>query len=92
MTAPRQWPTQVCTCGKPYIMCRTEKGGWMPVDPAPVEQGGNITLRDYGVENPTAVVLNVRQQFGRALLHQAHFVTCPDAKKHRRTGDRRYGS
>lgn len=91
MTEPKRWPTQLCTCGKLFIMAVSSKGGDIPVDPDPAP-GGNITLRDYGIARPTAVVLTVAQQFGRTNLHLAHFATCPDAKKHRRPATRRYGS
>ena len=98
MTTParKEWPQVQCTCGQPMIWCiTTTRDGKMPVDPQPLETGGNITLRDTGGPAPLAVVLTVAQQFGRRNLYVSHFSTCKDAARHRRgkgSAVRRLGS
>jgi hypothetical protein len=90
----KEWPQVPSTCGAPVIWClTTTRDGKMPVNPEPVETGGNITLRDTGGDQPLAVVLTVTQQFGRRNLYVSHFATCPHAARHRRTGtSRKLGS
>lgn len=59
----------------------------MPVDAEPVP-GGNIALSNTKSDTPTAVVTgprtdaNGKPELGRV----SHFVTCPNAAKHRKAG------
>lgn len=81
----KEWPQALCTCGRSIIWCiTTTREGKMPVDPQPLETGGNIVLRDTGGPAPLAVVLTVAKQFGRRNLYVSHFATCPHAARHRR--------
>lgn len=59
----------------------------IPLDPEPV-QNGNLTLVASGVLGGK-VVFNVsyrtnKDEPGAERFYRSHFVTCPDAKKHRR--------
>lgn len=61
------------SCGAEVIWVETEKGRRMPVD-AESTEGGNIVLVD-------GVAKYVKAGEG---THVSHFVTCPNAKSHRR--------
>jgi hypothetical protein len=63
------------SCGAPIIWVRTTTGASMPVDASPADNG-NLKLVP-GLHGPIAHVVDRG-------THVAHFVTCPNAKKHRK--------
>jgi hypothetical protein len=67
------------SCGKPILWAKTEKGSRIPLDPTPVPNG-NI---DFFLPSEAAVYMKADPNVSRFV---AHFVTCPDAAKHRRKG------
>jgi hypothetical protein len=79
------------SCGAEIVWAVTTEGRRMPVDAQPVD-GGNLLLtpadhrRPAG--EPTATVVGKRAQptlFGDdGPRYVSHFVTCPDAARHRR--------
>jgi hypothetical protein len=77
------------SCGAEIVWAFTPDGRRMPVDAQPVD-GGNVLLTP-AVEPrgaPTATVVGKRAQptlFGDdGPRYVSHFVTCPDAARHRR--------
>lgn len=78
------------TCGRSVVWTKTANQKWMPVDAEAVEHG-NIMLAgvdDQGTP-PQAVVCRTIEEKADAksrgfLLYRSHFVTCPQAKTHRR--------
>lgn len=84
------WPVEECSsCHARIIWAVTRRALTMPVDAEPVAKGGNVSLEWRGSElKPLARVLSVAQQFGRKQLWQSHFVTCPNAARHRHAGRR----
>jgi len=65
------------TCGKRIVWSRTIHDKPIPLDPEPV-YGGNVVLEAFGA---LARVVAPQADTKR---YQAHFVTCPQADKHRR--------
>lgn len=73
--------TQQCrSCGDPVIWAVTKAGKRIPVDPD-VSETGNIALRRGTRGQIVAVVSRTPVNQGRL----SHFVTCPNAQKHRKT-------
>ena len=80
------------SCGAPIRWARTEKGKSMPLDVSPNPRG-NIVLRRIAGQT-VAHVLSKIEKDGDPMLgtppveretrYLSHYVTCPDAKSHRR--------
>ena len=71
------------TCGAAIRWARTEKDDAIPVDPEPHPEGNLILEEDPESFMPRARVH--RPLFDKeTTLHRSHFVTCPDAAKHRK--------
>jgi hypothetical protein len=66
------------TCGAHITWARTPSGRPIPLDPEPVV-GGNIRVEDPG----GACTARIEKPSDNP-LYMTHFVTCPDAKEHRR--------
>jgi len=64
------------SCGAPIEWVQTIKGHNMPLDPEPVA-GGNIELTVAGLAYTVPPDPDV-------IRSVSHFVTCPEAKSHRR--------
>jgi hypothetical protein len=56
-----------------------KSGKPIPVDVAPVKEGGNVRLVENPGKHPTAVYLSPGEG-----THVSHFATCPQAAQHRR--------
>lgn len=67
------------SCGEPVRWVKTSAGKNMPLDPHPVPNG-NIEL----VRGGHGWVAEVVDPDPEVLRYVSHFVTCPDAKRHRR--------
>jgi hypothetical protein len=70
--------SQCKTCGKEIVWAKTITGKSIPLDAEP-DPGGNIVLMDWGL----ALVVKPSEHPGRP-RYLSHFVTCPDAGKHRK--------
>lgn len=68
------------SCGAPIIWAMTGRGKTMPVDARPDPKGNVAVVIDGGTIR--AIVGATPGSTGRR--HLSHFVTCPDAAKHRR--------
>ncbi len=66
------------TCKRPIRWAKSVHGRLLPLDPEPVA-GGNLVLDDQGV----ARVLRPEVPYGGP-RYTSHFVTCPQAREHRR--------
>jgi hypothetical protein len=70
------------SCGAKVFWVITQKNKRMPVDPEPVENG-NLEIHDQGqYRPPLAIYVSVKPP--GVLRHISHFVTCPNAKAHRK--------
>lgn len=76
------------TCGQPIDWVTTETGSWLPIDPAPSENG-NVHLRIdpsgtiARVCGSDAEVLAILAGDENAVFHIAHWATCTDVGPHR---------
>ena len=73
------------SCGASILWTETEQGRAMPVDPEPLALG-NVVLSDS--EDPRGPIRSSLVRRGergeREGRYVSHFVTCPNAKLHRR--------
>ena len=76
---PEQSPCR--SCGAPMLWVRTTAGNLMPLDLEPVP-GGNIVLKD-GLAHVLKGDL-FEGMIDEGPRYVSHFVTCPEAAKHRR--------
>lgn len=67
-------------CGHSLLWIKTEAGKPIPLDPNPVEYGGNIVLRD----NVAHVLKKGEPTDPDEPRYRAHFVTCPVANANRK--------
>lgn len=95
--APRHEPHACKSCGAPVLWAQTldprgervprEDGkGWraMPVDFAPTLEGNVQIFHRQGEGIVARVYRNAAAAPSGAILRTSHFVTCPNAKQHRR--------
>lgn len=68
------------SCNARIYWCKTVKGSKMPIDPTPVQFGGNIVIRDDVVH----VLKKDEPTLPDEKRYRAHFMTCASAKKHRK--------
>ena len=68
------------SCGAPLLWARTRWGNTIPLDALP-HPAGNVRLHRDG----TAEVLGPSGRLdAKGPLYRSHYVSCPDAEKHRR--------
>lgn len=77
-----------CTsCGARIRWTRTKNGKWMPLDPHPIPIRENIESKDTFV-TASGLVIHADKAESLEEAHVfgfvSHFVTCPNAAKHRR--------
>jgi hypothetical protein len=73
--------TRECgSCGAKIIWAVTVNDKRMPVDAEPNEKG-NIELIDRGF---IAAIVHSQPPLAAETLYTSHFVTCPNAEKHRK--------
>lgn len=73
---------QCSTCAAPIIWATTERSlKPMPVDAEP-SPAGSVQLIPREGRTPLARVIPAKDRFAKR-LHTSHFVTCPDADRHR---------
>ena len=71
-------------CGQPILWTTTPYGRRMPVDPRPVQFGGNVALLDPGSPVPLSRVVGKAEEYDGPRW-KAHFTSCPrGGKKARR--------
>jgi hypothetical protein len=75
-------PVPCKSCGRPIIFAITAKGRRMPLDADPVA-GGNVLVTQEDEDLRAAVVDSASQPVTRP-LYRSHFVSCPNAARHRR--------
>ena len=75
-------PVPCKSCGRPIFFALTAKGRRMPLDADPVA-GGNVLVTQDGEDLRAAVVDSASQPVTRP-LYRSHFVSCPNAARHRR--------
>jgi hypothetical protein len=73
------------SCGAAVIWAITAAGNRMPVDPEPAENG-NLYLFEPSTPGGDRTVMVARgfQRDHGEPLYLSHFVTCPNAARHRR--------
>ncbi len=75
--------TECESCQAPLIWCLTRRERWIPLDRDPHPEG-NVLIANRA---PWCVVLTPAaveyERLAGTLLHRAHFVTCPNAARHR---------
>lgn len=75
------------SCEAPLWMLKTDKGKTMPVDPAP-NPSGNLTIEYAAQMKPGDPMIPIRVHTApddwTGPRYVSHFVTCPNAAKHRR--------
>jgi hypothetical protein len=64
-------------CHAPLLWVRTESGRPIPLDPEPVEYGGNVVIRD----NVAIVLKKGEPSLAGEARYQSHFATCKAAKQ-----------
>jgi hypothetical protein len=74
--------THCSSCGAEIIWAITERGARMPLDPIPAATG-NIQLVGERAYMFSMAQLSKFSDEDKAGLRQTHFVTCPNASRHR---------
>ena len=76
----------VCKTCRASIIWASEKGRLMPIDRAPGVDGNiELTERDFGGRDGVKLIARVVGRRADGVnRYVAHFLTCPDASKHRR--------
>lgn len=75
------------SCGKKILWCFTANGTRMPVDDRDAPDGNMFILGDHprvAVMTSSALGRAVLEEYPLKRFHKSHFVTCPNAKEHRR--------
>lgn len=71
---------QCNSCNKPIQWVKTPNGRIMPLDPEPVQYGGNIVIRN-GV---AIVLLKGEPAEAGEKIYRSHFATCSSSRQHRK--------
>lgn len=73
------------SCHAAIIWVVTENGTRMPLDPEPSSDGMYVKLRvDGNGDKVVHFVKRTEMEANTKMLYTTHFVTCPDADKHRK--------
>ena len=85
MTAPLHLPKACASCRAPIFWAQLPSGKSMPVDAAPTPDG-TVLLFHTAKGSLRAHVLKKGEAYHLgAPRRTSHFVTCPQAQKHRRS-------
>ncbi len=78
--------SDVCrSCGQTIQWVRMESGKSMPIDPLPPTDGGTIWLaKPMDPRDPPDAHVLRKGQTSNLPLYRSHFMTCPNAQRHRK--------
>jgi len=72
------------SCQAPIVWARTDHDRRIPLDAEPAPAGNFIVSSDRGGGDPLAIYVGKVATPADTLRYVSHFVTCPNAKQHRR--------